>query len=239
MGFDRHDPHCPIHANHSNAIVAHSADDSGDVRAVPAVVNGIGIVIYGVDAIDIVYVPIAVVVDLVRCFIVAVRVCAGFSRVTPHVCVQIFVVVIDTQIDHGDHYTCGTSSRIPRLRCFDDHWPIQFIKTRIVRYCVCVINEVGLDCDYAGQRLEPADGIGKVRSCRQPNLGPVFVEFAQRLGACLRQYPFRCRLFGSAVEFDQEFILDILAAQELLSDFARRSVPGTGEAKDDEGNKND
>ena len=64
--LDGHDPHVPVHAADSDAVVPGRADRAGDVRPVAVVVHRVVVIVHEVPAAPVVDVAVVVVVDPVR-----------------------------------------------------------------------------------------------------------------------------------------------------------------------------
>ena len=113
--------------------------------AMPLVVEGIGVVVGEVPAVDIIDKPVAVVVDTVT---------GNLSRVPPHVCGQVRVTVVDASIDHGHDHSPRAGGHVP---CFG-------------RVDVSVSHTTGLS--GAVEPPEPREGriVGQ-RSCRDNPVG--------------------------------------------------------------------
>src|SRR5207253_8791444 len=83
--FAGHQLNVPGAARHADSIVADSSDGARAVGAVEIIVTRIPAARDGVDAIHIVHVPVAVVVDAIGRFVVPIGVQAGLAWIAPHV----------------------------------------------------------------------------------------------------------------------------------------------------------
>ena len=104
--FARQNFDVPGDAGDADPVVAHRAYDPGHVRPVTVVVHGIGVSVDGIDAVTIVDMAVAVVVDAV---VVAV------GRVLKDVRRKILVVVVDTGVDHRNDDVVAPRRDIPGL----------------------------------------------------------------------------------------------------------------------------
>ena len=100
--LQRHDGHVPIHAGHALAVVAHRADDAGDVGAVAVVVH-----------------RVAVVGDEVIAVYVAGKAVAAGVRIGPDIGGQVGIGVIDARIDDGDDDVAAAGAYVPGGRQID------------------------------------------------------------------------------------------------------------------------
>src|SRR5262245_50521959 len=69
----RHDLHVPGDTGHADPVVPERADGAGDVRAVIVLVDGIGVAVDRVDAMAVVGMSIAVVIDSIAVAVAGIR----------------------------------------------------------------------------------------------------------------------------------------------------------------------
>src|SRR5205814_9797891 len=93
--FAGHDLNLPADADNADGVVAHRADRSADMRAVAMIIVGVAGVVYGVDAVNVVHVPVAVVVNAIT---------RNLPRIDPHVVGQVFVCIAHAGVNdrHDD-----------------------------------------------------------------------------------------------------------------------------------------
>src|SRR5262245_35686269 len=105
-----HDLDIPVDTHHAAIVVPYRADGSGHMSSVVVIIHWIRVVIPGIDAITVIDITIAVIVDPV---IVAV------SRIAEHVGRQIWVIIINSRIDHGYDHVTASGGVVPGFRCID------------------------------------------------------------------------------------------------------------------------
>ena len=90
----------------------------------------------GVDAIHIVHITIAIVVDAIGRLVIPVRVQAGLAGIAPHIGGQVFMRVADARVDHRHHDVLRAGSDVPGRRGIDFlHSPQQTVDTcRVIRH---------------------------------------------------------------------------------------------------------
>ena len=65
MRFDCHEPHIPINPDYPDTVIASGTDRSGNVSAMAAVVQRIGIVIDRIDSEDVINITVSIVVNCI------------------------------------------------------------------------------------------------------------------------------------------------------------------------------
>ena len=93
--FARHDLDLPANADNTDGVVAHRADRPTDVRAVAVIVVWITRMVDDIDAMHIVHVTVAVVVNAIT---------RNLARIDPHVVGQVFVCIAHAGVNdrHDD-----------------------------------------------------------------------------------------------------------------------------------------
>ena len=87
----------PVHPHHPDAVVADGADGAGDVGAVVLVVHGVGVLVEGVDPVQVSHVS------------------GVNSRVGPDVRGQVGMVVVDAAVDDRHHRLAGAGTDVPGI----------------------------------------------------------------------------------------------------------------------------
>ena len=78
-----HHSHAPGHAHHPDAVVAGCADDAADVRAVADIIHRLSGAQNGVNAINIIDIAIAVIIDAIGALVMALGIQAGLAGIEP------------------------------------------------------------------------------------------------------------------------------------------------------------
>ncbi len=105
---ERHDPRLPADPGDTGRVVADRRHGAGDVRTVAekrAVVDGVRVVVGRVDAVEVVDVAVAVVVDPGRA--------SPLQRVVPHVGGEVLVGVVDAGVENGHDDRGRSRGEIP------------------------------------------------------------------------------------------------------------------------------
>src|SRR5262249_37809691 len=112
-----------VNARKAHAIVTRRSDnpraEGPVVKSGEARIQRIGIVRSRIDAIDIIDIAIAVVINPVGRFVVTVGVQTRLARIAPHVLGQVWMLVIDSRIQYRDDQIAAAGCHSPGVGSSD------------------------------------------------------------------------------------------------------------------------
>ena len=109
----------PRDADDADAVVANAADRAAHVRAVAVVVPRNSCAENGVDAVHIVAISVAIVVNAVAALVKTEKISAAFAGIDPHVRGEVFVGVTRAGVDDGHDNVGGGVLDVPAVWSVD------------------------------------------------------------------------------------------------------------------------
>jgi len=109
VGFESHQPNLWSNSHHTGSVPG-GGDDAGACGSVAIFIEGIAGRVPGVDAVDVIDVAVAVIVDAVA---------RDLARIPPHVGGQVGMGGVDARVDDRHQHRGGPQAQVPGLGGLD------------------------------------------------------------------------------------------------------------------------